>query len=147
MRSVEIASSRAARTREQERGSRRRMRTNGWSRRVGSQGIGALLLAACGGSAPPAVTSAPAPSATPSVPVAAAPAVSTPQVMSADTPKTSAFGSTFTVPAGWSYAETENARILEGPEHDYTMAVVDVKGADADEATCRAWAVLEPKLG
>ena len=67
--------------------------------------------------------------------------------MSADTPKSSAFGSTFVVPAGWSYAETDNARLLEGPEHDYKLAIVDVKGvADADEATRRAWTALEPKF-
>lgn len=50
----------------------------------------------------------------------------------ADTPKAMAGGTTFTAPAGWSYLERDGVAILETPEPDSHIAVVESAAADAE---------------
>ena len=63
------------------------------------------------------------------------------QALAADTPQTTAMGATFIAPAGWSVVVRGPATILEAPEHDSHIALVDIeKAAGADAAVAAAWA-------
>ena len=54
-------------------------------------------------------------------------------------------GATFIAPAGWSVVVRGPATILEAPEHDSHIALVDIeKAADADAAVAAAWAAYRP---
>ena len=64
--------------------------------------------------------------------------------LSADTPSTTVAGATFIAPAGWSVAVKGPATIVEAPEGDSRIALVDVKAADADAAVAAAWAAYRP---
>jgi CubicO group peptidase (beta-lactamase class C family) len=67
------------------------------------------------------------------------------QALAADTPQTTTMGATFIAPAGWTVAVRGAATILEAPEHDSHIALVDVpKAADADAAVAAAWAAYRP---
>jgi len=61
-----------------------------------------------------------------------------------DTPKATPAGATFTVPAGWSVATQGQMVVLEPPETDSHVALVDVKAKDADAAVAAAWAAYKP---
>ena len=61
-----------------------------------------------------------------------------------DTPKATPAGATFTVPAGWSVATQGSMVVLEPPETDSHVALVDVKAKDADAAVAAAWAAYKP---
>jgi CubicO group peptidase (beta-lactamase class C family) len=54
-------------------------------------------------------------------------------------------GATFIAPAGWSIAVRGPATILEAPEGDSRIALVDVRAADADGAVAAAWAAYLPE--
>src|SRR4030095_15742281 len=64
--------------------------------------------------------------------------------LSADTPKTTALGNTFIAPAGWSVAVRGPATIIEAPEGDSRIVLVDVRAKDADAAVAAAWAAYQP---
>ena len=64
--------------------------------------------------------------------------------LAADTPKTTAAGNTFIAPAGWNLYVQGTATILEAPEGDSHIALVDVKAATADEAVELAWKAYKP---
>jgi len=64
--------------------------------------------------------------------------------LAADTPSTTVAGATFIAPAGWSVAVNGPATMLEAPERDSRIALVDVKAADADAAVAAAWAAYRP---
>lgn len=64
--------------------------------------------------------------------------------LSADTPKTTVEGATFIAPAGWSIDVNGAATVLTAPEGDSWMALVDVRGKNADEAVAAAWAAYKP---
>src|ERR1044071_1353036 len=66
------------------------------------------------------------------------------QTLSADTPKTTALGNTFIAPAGWSVAVRGPATIIEAPEGDSRIVLVDVRAKDADAAVAAAWAAYQP---
>ena len=67
------------------------------------------------------------------------------QALAVDTPQTTAMGTTFIAPAGWSIDVRGPATILEAPEHDSHIALVDVpKAADADAAVAAAWQAYRP---
>src|SRR5215469_17770979 len=68
-----------------------------------------------------------------------------PERVSADTPRTTAGGATFTVPAGWSIATSKNMVILEPPDADAHIAIVDSQAADAKAAVAAAWAAYKPE--
>ncbi|HEX4620628.1 MAG TPA: serine hydrolase domain-containing protein, partial [Myxococcaceae bacterium] len=101
-----------------------------------------LVFTAC------ATAPAPAPEPEePTVAVAPAPApVPEPvkEVLAADTPKTTAEGATFVAPAGWSITVRGPATILEPPEPESHIALIDVHAADSDAAIAAAWAAYLP---
>ena len=66
------------------------------------------------------------------------------QKLSADTPKTTALGNTFIAPAGWSVAVRGPATIVEAPEGDSRIVIVDVRAKDADAALAAGWAAYQP---
>jgi len=67
------------------------------------------------------------------------------QALTADTPQTTAMGTTFIAPAGWSIEVRGPATILEAPERDSHIVLVDVpKAADADAAVAAAWLAYRP---
>jgi CubicO group peptidase (beta-lactamase class C family) len=66
------------------------------------------------------------------------------ETMAADTPRTTVSGNGFVVPAGWSVWVTGPATIVEAPEGDSRVALVDVKAKDADAALALAWAAYKP---
>ena len=64
--------------------------------------------------------------------------------LSADTPKTTALGNTFIAPAGWSVSVRGPATIVEAPEGDSRIVIVDVRAKDADAAVAAGWAAYQP---
>ena len=66
------------------------------------------------------------------------------ELISADTPLTTAIGATFMAPSGWRVTSTANAKVLEPPEADSHLALVDVRAADAAAAVAAAWASYRP---
>jgi len=66
-----------------------------------------------------------------------------PERLVADTPRTTA-GATFTAPAGWSILSGKNMEILEAPEADTHIVIVDNQAADAAAAVAAAWAAYKP---
>jgi CubicO group peptidase (beta-lactamase class C family) len=64
--------------------------------------------------------------------------------MAADTPVATPGGATFTAPAGWSVVMRDASVVLETPEPDSHVAIVDVQAADADAAVRTAWKIYKP---
>ncbi len=64
--------------------------------------------------------------------------------LAADTPSTTATGNTFIAPADWSLRVDGAATIIEAPEGDSRIALIDVSASDADSAVQKAWAVYRP---
>ena len=62
----------------------------------------------------------------------------------ADTPKATPAGATFKVPAGWTMASKGPMVVLEPPETDSHLAIVDVDAKDADAAVAAAWTAFKP---
>ncbi|MFL6245121.1 MAG: serine hydrolase domain-containing protein [Thermoanaerobaculia bacterium] len=81
--------------------------------------------------------------ATPVLAQSAAPA----EVLAADTPRTTVEGNKFIAPAGWSVSVRDRATIIEAPEGNSRIALIDVKAEDADSAVAAAWKQygVEPK--
>src|SRR5215472_14319266 len=67
-----------------------------------------------------------------------------PERLAANTPKVTPGGTTFTVPTGWSIATGKSLVILEPPETDTHVAIVDSQAADAKAAVTAAWAAYNP---
>lgn len=70
---------------------------------------------------------------------------SAPERLSADTPRATPGGATFTVPGGWSIRTGRALVIVEPPEPDTHVAIADVRGADAATAVAAAWAAYRPE--
>lgn len=66
------------------------------------------------------------------------------ETMEKDTPRATPGGATFTVPAGWTMTTKGSLVLLDPPEPDSHVAIVDVKAKDADAAVSAAWAVYQP---
>jgi len=64
--------------------------------------------------------------------------------LTADTPKATVSGNGFIAPQGWSVKVKGPATIVEAPEGESWIALVDVKAADADAAVAAAWAAYKP---
>ena len=58
--------------------------------------------------------------------------------LTADTPKTTVLGNTFIAPKDWTIRVKGDATILEAPEGDSWVALVDVQAKTADEALAAA---------
>lgn len=97
------------------------------------------------GGTTPSPPAAPSASATPAAPATAAAAP--PETVAADSPRATAAGHTFTLPANWTMSSNGGVRVLVGPEKDVKLAVVDVSHAvDAADAVKQAWPALDPKF-
>ena len=64
--------------------------------------------------------------------------------LAADTPSTTATGNTFIAPADWSLLVDGAATIIEAPEGDSRVVLIDVSASDADAAVQKAWTVYRP---
>jgi hypothetical protein len=60
--------------------------------------------------------------------------------LAADTPRKTMEGNSFIAPGGWSVAVRGPATVLEAPEGDSHIVIVDVRAKDADSAVAAAWA-------
>lgn len=63
------------------------------------------------------------------------------EVLTADTPRTTVSGNRFIAPAGWTVSVRDRATIIEAPEGNSRVALIDVKASDADAAVKEAWLV------
>ncbi len=67
-----------------------------------------------------------------------------PTRLAADTPLRTVEGASFIGPADWTVSVRSPATILEAPEGDSHIALVDVRAPDADSAVALAWAAYMP---
>src|SRR5215468_152775 len=65
--------------------------------------------------------------------------------LTADTPKTTVLGNTFIAPIGWSIRVKGPATILEAPEGDSWIALVDVQAKEGAVALAAAWKAYKPE--
>lgn len=70
-----------------------------------------------------------------------------PEVLAAATARTTSAGHTFTAPAGFSISSRGSMLLLQPPEGDSTLAIVDVSAANADEAMAKGWAAYRQHTG
>lgn len=63
-----------------------------------------------------------------------------PKPLAEDTALTTVAGNAFMAPAGWTVTVKDRATIIEAPEGNSRIALVDVTAADADSAVAAAWA-------
>jgi CubicO group peptidase (beta-lactamase class C family) len=61
-----------------------------------------------------------------------------------DSPRATPAGTTFTAPAGWTMTTKGAMVVLDPPEPDSHVAIVDVKAKDADAAVAAGWAAYKP---
>ena len=108
-----------------------------------------LVVPALGRPAAPAAPAASAGPAAPAAPVAStasavpnAPAAS--EKVEKDAPRATPAGATFTVPAGWAMTTKGSVVVLDPPEPDSHVAIVDVKAKDAEAAVAAGWAAYQP---
>ena len=112
-------------------------------------GVSLFFVVACGSPpepqkpvTPPPVASASASAAVAELPTPKpAPAA---ERLSENTRRSTAGGTTFTAPGGWSVLTEGPLIVLESPEPDSHVALVDVQAADADAAVSAAWAAYRP---
>ena len=64
--------------------------------------------------------------------------------ISADAPKTTVLGNAFIAPKDWSIRVKGPATILEAPEGDSWVALVDVEAKTQEEALAAAWQAYKP---
>jgi CubicO group peptidase (beta-lactamase class C family) len=102
----------------------------------------ALVCAACHTTPAPAPVPAPAPTPVATPTPAPAPAPEARETLTADTPRAT-HGATFIAPAGWRVSERGPATILEAPEPDSRVAIIDITAADADAAVAAGWAAFQ----
>jgi CubicO group peptidase (beta-lactamase class C family) len=99
-----------------------------------------LVTSACGGSS----GVAPLPAAPPAPPSPVAAPAS--KQVEADTPGATTGGATFTIPAGWSMLEANGRVILEPPEKDLRLAILELEATGSDEAIELAWKTLDGEM-
>ena len=61
-----------------------------------------------------------------------------------DSPRATPAGATFTAPAGWTLTTKASMVVLDPPETDSHVVIVDVKAKDAEAAVAAAWAAYMP---
>src|SRR4029453_14511087 len=64
--------------------------------------------------------------------------------LAADTPLKTSSGATFTSPAGWTVTSGSNKIVLDPPEGDSHLALVDVEAVDAAAPVASAWTSYRP---
>jgi hypothetical protein len=72
------------------------------------------------------------------------PATSTSEHLSADMPRTTVLGNAFVAPKDWSMRVSGPSTILEAPEGDSWIALIDVQANTAEEALAAAWKAYKP---
>src|SRR5512146_3328573 len=77
-------------------------------------------------------------------PPAPAVSVQVSERLSADTPKTTVLGNAFVAPKDWSIRVKGPATIVEAPEGDTWIALVDVQAKAPEEALAAAWQAYKP---
>jgi CubicO group peptidase (beta-lactamase class C family) len=79
-------------------------------------------------------------------PIIAAPqaTVSAPEQLTADSQRSTPFGTTFTVPAGWSVRMGPALVIVGPPEEDTHVVIADTHATDAAMAVAEGWAAYRP---
>jgi CubicO group peptidase (beta-lactamase class C family) len=102
------------------------------------------LAAACGPEPEPVAPSPPVPPTAASSAALLDPPKPEAERVSADAPRATASGATFTVPAGWSIRADGSLVVLEMQEPDAHVALYDAKGGTADAAVAAAWAAYQP---
>ena len=70
---------------------------------------------------------------------------SAPERVSADTPRVTPGGATFTVPKEWSIVTGKNLVILEPPESDTHIVIFDAQAGDAESVVKTAWVAYRPE--
>jgi CubicO group peptidase (beta-lactamase class C family) len=112
-----------------------------------------LLLAACAHVATETPSAAGDAASKPQVPAAAPapPAQALSQAkpaseeLTSDAQRSSPGGATFTAPSGWSLNTLGAVLVLQPPEKDSRVAIVDVHAADASAAAVAAWQAYRPE--
>src|SRR5262245_23757429 len=66
------------------------------------------------------------------------------ETVQADSARATPGGTTFMVPAGWTMTTKGSMVILDPPEPDSHVAIVDVKAKDPNAAVTEAWAAYKP---
>jgi len=66
------------------------------------------------------------------------------EALSADTAETTTGGATFTAPMGWRITSTADKSILDPPEADSHLVLLDVHATDAASAVAAGWASYRP---
>jgi CubicO group peptidase (beta-lactamase class C family) len=79
------------------------------------------------------------------VPSAPAVSVQAAERLSADTPKATVLGNAFVAPKDWSIRVQGPATILEAPEGDSWIALVDVRTDGPEQALAAAWQAYKPE--
>jgi CubicO group peptidase (beta-lactamase class C family) len=97
-----------------------------------------VFLVAAGACSKPLPHHVPVPVPVPVVPTPV------PEQLREDTARRTTFGATFMAPRGWSIVTRGPAQVLETPEGDSQIALVDVRAKDADAAVAAAWAAYRP---
>jgi CubicO group peptidase (beta-lactamase class C family) len=69
---------------------------------------------------------------------------SQPELVTAETPRSTPAGATFTVPAGWSISNAKDMAVLQPPEMDTHIVIFDSRAADAKSAVAEAWEGYKP---
>jgi CubicO group peptidase (beta-lactamase class C family) len=72
------------------------------------------------------------------------PPAEVPEPLVADTARRTMSGATFMAPRGWSIVVRGPAQVLEAPEGDSRIALIDVRAKDADAAVAAAWQAYLP---
>src|SRR5512146_2794092 len=80
----------------------------------------------------------------PKAPPAPAASAQASERLSADTPKTTVLGNAFVAPKEWSVRVKGPATIVEAPEGDTWIALVDVQAKAPEEALAAAWQAYKP---
>jgi hypothetical protein len=110
--------------------------------------IVALLLVSLGGSCrsgtPDSDNPAVAPDRAPSNAASSAAPATKAERLARDTPRTTTAGNRFIAPAGWSIAVRGPATILEPPEGNSAIALIDLEAPSADSAVAAAWKEYQP---
>src|SRR5207244_5883026 len=60
------------------------------------------------------------------------------------TPRTTAGGATFSIPAGWTLTTHGDLTVLTPPETDTHVAILDVKAKGSDAAVAAGWMAYQP---
>ncbi len=76
--------------------------------------------------------------------VLAQPAPTEPERVATNSSRATSAGHTFTAPEGFTLVQRGIVTVLQPPEADATIALIDVEAGDADDALAKGWAAYRP---